>query len=140
MTPVFQTVVEPKIGNCMQAGIASLFDLDLSQVPNFILYSNVDDNHAMLCNVWDHFFLGIGYEYCGLGYPEQDILIDAPHVNGFISATVPSKTFDTGTHLIIIDRQGICRHDPNPNKRYLNEDVVNSGALISWDLIRKLSV
>ena len=34
----FQTVVNKGNGNCMQAAIASLLDLELEDVPNFISY------------------------------------------------------------------------------------------------------
>lgn len=36
MKKVFQTIVDKDHGNCMQAVVASLFELELDDVPNFI--------------------------------------------------------------------------------------------------------
>lgn len=36
MRPVFQTKFKPPDGNCMQACIASVLELDLDDVPNFV--------------------------------------------------------------------------------------------------------
>lgn len=36
MTPVQQTIFGPERGNCLQAAVASLFDLPLDDVPHFI--------------------------------------------------------------------------------------------------------
>ena len=40
MTKVFQTIIDQGNGNCMQAAIASLFDLPLEQVPHFPEHKN----------------------------------------------------------------------------------------------------
>ena len=40
MMPVYQTVLEPPHGNCLQACIASLFELPLEDVPNFMAYGS----------------------------------------------------------------------------------------------------
>ena len=38
MKKVYQTIVDKGLGNCMQAVIASLLDLELIEVPNFITF------------------------------------------------------------------------------------------------------
>lgn len=35
MKPVYQTIYEPPLGNCLQAGVASILELTLEEVPNF---------------------------------------------------------------------------------------------------------
>jgi len=42
MRPVFQTVVGNGLGNCHQAVVASLFELELDMVPNFIKYKKTE--------------------------------------------------------------------------------------------------
>ncbi len=36
MIPIQQTIFAPPNGNCMQAAVASIFELPLDQVPNFV--------------------------------------------------------------------------------------------------------
>lgn len=35
MKPVFQTVLDRQKGNCLSAAIASILEIDISEVPNF---------------------------------------------------------------------------------------------------------
>src|SRR5574337_469578 len=128
MTPVFQTVVDKGRGNCHQAAIASLFDLELSQVPNFRLFPD-----ATWFNVYWYFIYALGYEHKGSGYPDRAKLREHGNVNGFVSAVVPSKTFGPGTtHAVILDLDGLVVHDPNSNQRWMGINVVESGELLHW--------
>lgn len=36
MIPIYQTIMKPPLGNCMQACLASLFEVPLEDVPNFM--------------------------------------------------------------------------------------------------------
>jgi len=138
MTPVYQTIVDPDHGNCMQATFASLFDMNLEDVPHFL----------ELKDGWFPSFYKIivekGYDYEGglynkklneLRFPGEpttekfqlENIKDLQGVNGYFYACVYSpKYFDPAkgytdqiTHAVIVDKNLNIVHDPNPN----NKDV-----------------
>ena len=47
MKKVFQTIVDPGNGNCMQAAVASLLELEIEEVPHF-LKTHPNPNYAMM--------------------------------------------------------------------------------------------
>lgn len=115
MTPVYQTIISPENGNCMQAALASLFDKELDDVPNFVEY----DNWTYKCVLW---LRDLGYQLayvnaCNLDgkITLKDVLEYDGGVNGYFYASVPSQTFPGVTHAVIIDKEGNVVHDPNPN-------------------------
>lgn len=141
MTPVFQTIFsdakDVNKGNCMQAAIASLFDLPLEDVPSFIKF---DSYYQPLKD----FLLKRGYDYHGmfwnknyttLNTPTHECfnerrwhrpsiltpkkLYKEPGVNGFFYAGVLSPGLfnwsNHMTHAVIIDKNYNVVHDPNPN-------------------------
>jgi hypothetical protein len=57
MKPVNQTDSSKESGNCQQAAVASLFNLKIEQVPNFILFEH-QRGWEVLCG----FIWGLGYE------------------------------------------------------------------------------
>lgn len=137
MTPVFQTVICPTKGNCMQAAVASLFDLDITQVPNFMLYP-VDSHERHWWDIYCGFIRLLGYEVKGIGRPCSHKLSDSEGVNGYFDASVPSKTLEGCSHAVIIDRTGLVVHDPNPNQKWLGINVVETGELNNWYVIEKI--
>ena len=58
MNKVFQTIVDPGKGNCMQAVVASLLEEKLENVPNLI-------SHHDWFEVMESYFDEKGYEYDG---------------------------------------------------------------------------
>jgi hypothetical protein len=50
MKPVFQTIIDSKRGNCLSAGLASVLELPIEQVPNFIADHGEDFQKAV--NDW----------------------------------------------------------------------------------------
>lgn len=143
MKPVAQSIVDKGRGDCMRAVVASLFELELDQVPHFILYGD---------DYFDHFWKWlwiIGYDYNGCGYPHcrQDVSdkYNIPNkplmedsVNGYFYGCVPSRTFPDVTHAVVIDTNGVVVHDPNPNKLWEGINVIESGELKYWFLLNKL--
>lgn len=129
MKPVDQTIVCKDRGDCMRATIASLFDLEIEQVPHFILFGA---NYFDL--VWS-FFRFLGYDYMGCGYIHTGPPKEEDSVNGYFYGVVNSKTFPDVTHAVVIDINGIVVHDPNPNKRWQDINVLESGELKYWYLI-----
>lgn len=128
MIKIDQTVVHQGNGNCQQAVIASLLDLKLEEVPNFI-----EDPKNFWHILWD-FMEEQGYSDIGWEYPnaENPTLKERLEFDGgwegYFPATVPSQTFEDRTHAVIIDNNLKVVHDPNPNKKALKckpEDIIN---------------
>lgn len=117
MKKVFQTIESGERGNCMQAVVASLFDLELKDVPNFIYFDsgNGEANDKM----WD-FFMSKGFNPSSFG--TFDTPIDKYReackfdggINGYFYASVKSQTFDTVSHAVVINSSLEIVHDPNP--------------------------
>lgn len=126
MIKVYQTIVDPIKGNCMQAAIASLFELSLEEVPNFI---ELGDEWAF---TFKKFYENKGYSY-GILNPSsrvsKELIKKALNfdggVNGYFYASVPSKLFKDGSHAVIIDSSLEVVHDPNPNNLWLGEKNVD---------------
>lgn len=136
MIKVFQTVTDRYIGNCMQAALASLFELSLEEVPHFrILGPNWFESF------WE-FLKNTPYEYEGsipnpraLGYWGEDRfekIKDMTGVKGYFYAVVYSPayfkpeemcTFDAAKHAVIINKNLEIVHDPNPNNQNYLSDV-----------------
>lgn len=52
MKPVLQTILDDGIGNCMAACIASLLELQIEDVPNFVAEEKPGDCWLAICNRW----------------------------------------------------------------------------------------
>jgi len=132
MKKVFQTIIDPKIGNCMQAAVASLFDEDLEQVPNFISYGD---------KWWwelKKYLRKKGYKDGKTLFNEKinsDVIGElsfsqlSKHegINGLFFAAVcspkynPSGDLSGVTHAVLIDKDFNIVHDPNPNNQDLKK-------------------
>ena len=145
MKKVYQTVIDKTIGNCMQATIASLLDLELNVVPNFILEPKNNWFQTMYRFLKDN-----GYEFNGTLYNIEDSRIRGEYhssymehynkiinsdnkdnnlerlknskgIDGFFYASVYSPRFvnlmdkHPTGHAVIIDSSFNIVHDPNPN-------------------------
>jgi hypothetical protein len=130
MKKVFQTILagvnEPKgkRGNCMQAVVASLLELSLDDVPNFIDSDLWWDDYV-------NFMKQEGYEYINVYYNpnaykndeirEESLINNIKNhegVNGYFKAVVASPKYwesEQGTHAVIIDKDLNIVHDPSPN-------------------------
>ncbi len=125
MKKVYQTIVDPIKGNCMQAAIASLFELDLEEVPNFI---ELEDWVLKFKDMYKN----RGYCYGILNLSERttkDIIKKALKfdggVKGYFYASVPSRRFNGCSHAVIIDSDLNVIHDPSPNNLWLDEKDVD---------------
>jgi hypothetical protein len=156
MTPVYQTIVDPGKGNCLQAVVASLLDLHLDDVPHFISFED------KWFEAYFNFLEEKGIEYHGcienprqLGYCGEDrygLIKELPGINGFFEATVYSPNYFNGEdylkggrvvhHAVIIDRDFKIVHDPNPAyKDLINyplaERLQYNGVVYFYDLQQK---
>ena len=102
MTPQKLTISSPDNGDCLRACIASLLDLPIEQVPNFM------DNGKGNDGLWfsdpqdgmNAFLLRNGYEYTGYGHPKEAIQLCAG-VDGYYVGVVNSVNFVGSTHAVI---------------------------------------
>jgi hypothetical protein len=128
MTPVDQTIIDKDKGNCMSAAVASLLDMPLDKVPYFL---GIDD----WFNAFWKFLGEHGFEFHGTCFPGTYMLLgECPNVDGYLMASVPSRTFEGKGHSVIIDMQFNVVHDPNPNKAWqgkLIRDEVKDWFMIS---------
>ena len=128
---VDQTVVDKDKGDCVRAAIASMFELEIEQVPHFVLFQG-DMWWTMFCSyVW-----GLGYELEGYYTPKERQFEPADLINGCILASVTSG-YSGRTHAVLIDSKGVVIHDPSPCKHWLGKDVLASRKLLHWDRIIK---
>ena len=128
MTPVYQTILDKGHGNCMQATIASIFDLPLDEVPNFI------ELGCEWFNIMGKMYIDRGYDLSCFSTQRniqlvKDVLQVDKGVNGYWCATVASIFFGGSvTHSVIIDKDLNVVHDPNSNNKghiYKVEDIIS---------------
>lgn len=138
MKKVYQTIVDKDHGNCMQAVIASLFELELEEVPNFIELGDEWFSEMM------SFYKERGYDLCYIhrnkNHDTTESLINIAKfdggINGYFDASVKSQTFEGGTHAVVIDTNLNIVHDPNSNQAALKlspDDI--EGFYITKDMI-----
>ena len=136
MKRVDQSILDKKVGDCTRACVASLLDLPLDAVPHFMRFGE-----DVWFKVLNNFLWALDYEFLGTGYPigpdglKGHVLAESSNVKGYVIASVPSKTFEGVGHNVIMNLEGVIEHDPNPNKRWQDINVLESGDLMDWCLI-----
>ena len=113
MIKVYQTKVSETNGNCAQAVIASLLEINLNDVPNF-----AENHHIKPMNPEIIKFLkskGFNTQY---SIPPK--VIRDKGIKGYFYAIVRSQTFNNTQHAVVIDKNLNIVHDPNPNGKCLN--------------------
>jgi len=135
LKPVNQEFVDAEFGDCTRACLASILELELDAVPNFIRFK------GNWMRVFWAYIESLGYKFYGTGWPKNEdrpnghVLREMPNVNGFVIASVPSKSFEGGGHSVVMDVEGMVVHDPNPNKAWEGINVLEGGCLNSWMMI-----
>ena len=128
MKKVFQSRIDKNHGTCMQAVIASLFEMFIDDVPNFI----------ELGDEWwsemDYFYKERGYILSCFNPNERieltkQVLEHDGGINGYWYASVESINLGKDVwHAVIIDKDLNVVHDPNPNNYghvYKPEDILS---------------
>ena len=144
MTPVFQTIIDSQVGNCMQASYASILDLPLEQVPHFLEEPMEDENCDMRLRKWLQ----------SLGLTDLNINIDEPEVfrhllwslmwsgTHYCIASIESQKFKGCMHSVVAQINHFpdvlaVAHDPNPeNEPYVLPKV----DLNSWDFLKEYPI
>ena len=130
MTPVDQTemMIEGKgrNGNCFQAVLASIFDVDLEDVPHFY------DGHDAQCDVdAAHATMDSWMEDRGLAlltFPTGDWVAEIP---GCILASGKSPRGEWN-HIVVWER-GRLAHDPNPARTGLDGEPITVDLIVLVD-------
>lgn len=130
MKKVFQTRTSKENGNCAQAVIATLFGMELEEVPDFVGSHHIKPMAPEIVKFHRNKGFKAGYIYKSdhkMGKSLLDIANNDDGVNGFFYAVVKSKTFEESLHAVVVDKQLNIIHDPNPNGRCLElgpDDVI----------------
>jgi len=129
MIPVEQQLIDSNKGDCMRATVASLLNLPMDAVPNFLL------SEELYHDVYVSFFWAHGWNYIGnISAGLNPLPIDATKsINGYFPASVKSYLFNNNTHSVIMDVNGIVAHDPSPGKYYQGKKVYGTAELLSWE-------
>jgi len=133
MIPVFQTIIDQGIGNCWYACMASILEIGIDDIPNFVKEASETKTCAeILARKWlkerGLFLLCIplhrGEAWFGV--------IDFYHLeNVYCMLSVPSQKFSGGAHAVVAQFQNCPTegtvlniiHDPNPNNVPYPADV-----------------
>jgi len=124
MKKVFQTRVSKEDGNCAQAVIASLFNLGLEDVPDFVSNHHIKPMAAEVVRFLNQRGFKAGYIHRdSKSHTVKKTLLEMTNaddgVDGYFYAVVGSKTFDNGLHAVVVDKNLNIVHDPNPNGKCL---------------------
>jgi len=126
----YQTSVDQNKGDCLRACIASILELDINQVPNFVMYNEVDFSRMLF-----HFLLFFGITFNTIA--TYKINKYGCFGDRYI-AIVKSKTFKELNHAVIIDKNFNVIHDPNPNKNYTGKTITKD-EFIGYYLMQNIS-
>lgn len=164
MKKIYQTIVDKNVGNCAQAAIASLLELELNEVPNFkeynekfwskmfsFLYDKGYDFHGTIYNPRLH--AAESYE---LYYHEKERKLpenryneikDMDGVGGYFFGTVYSPRFYDPmsikqiTHAVIIDKEFNIVNPVNKDydgiTKYPLHDLIGYNGVINFLMIEK---
>lgn len=131
-----QTIVDSEKGNCMQAVLASLFEKTLDETINVIELPEESWFQDFIS--WVNENTDFTFETIVNAHDDEDYTYNALKslyaINGLFYGVVPSKVFEGCSHAVLIDRNGIVVHDPNPNKLWQGIDAVKTGELEYWYL------
>lgn len=156
MKKVYQVNVDKKYGDCMQAVIASLFELELKEVPEFIKFQETWF-FVMKKFFKDHGYHNLSYinrkDRMGTEFLKKVAKYDGG-VNGYFYASVPSQLFGDGIgHAVVVDTDLNIIHDPSPTQTSMGltpDDVLDilvtkefiigkTGNIYSYDEFDKLT-
>lgn len=105
MTPVYQTILTPPHGNCLQACIASILELPLEEVPNFMRVSG-----PAWYDRFVNFLLSQGLFPIYLTPEVVNADGTRPYGYYLVQGKSPRGDFDH----VVVYHNGKLAHDPNP--------------------------
>jgi hypothetical protein len=119
MKPVDQTIGEPPNGNCAQACVASILELELDKVPNFMCKGPEE-----YCDRIADYLQDIGFTFVEFNLHNGHVWhgVWRHHIYGYWLATLPSKNIPDAYHMIVM-RGSELAHDPAMKNKYTNEEI-----------------
>ncbi len=129
MKPVKQTIFDNENGNCMQACIASLLEMELVQVPNFV-YSG-----KKWWTAFREWIASLGYSPLEVNWPIP-LSDEGQHIfpnEGQVCWAVGNSPRGDWKHAILvkyIKGEWTNYHDPHPSDDFLDGDPELVGMLI----------
>ncbi|NMC52511.1 MAG: hypothetical protein GYA48_02615 [Chloroflexi bacterium] len=118
MKPVLQTIFAPPNGNCLQACIASILELPLEEVPNFMQYPN------QWLPRYEHFLRARNLQPVYLRFENGQTPDFEPWGYHLITVKSPRGPYDHS----LVGFQGKPVHDPFPGGNC-------AGEVIGWELL-----
>ena len=111
MKPIFQTILTPPHGNCLQASIASILELELDDVPNFMLEDDDNWRKAYLDFMALHDLQPLFLDIAALRKHDPDWVPVGWHLLAGISPRSKKKPH---YHHELVCYRGVPIHDPSP--------------------------
>lgn len=115
MKPIFQTIIDPKEGNCLQACIASLFEVEIEKIPH------IPPKDGRQLRDYREWLLSFGYTMIVLpvDQPKGMRVAAGLPIGMLMMVSGKSGKFSNGNHVVvgrISDGLGSYEiaHDPNP--------------------------
>lgn len=119
MKKVFQAVVDSDRGDCMRAAVASLLEMELNDVPNFIEQNNKEFKQTVFGYLYSKGFdataINRRRERDTTEFLQKVAKFDGGY-KGYFYASVPSQSFPDRTHAVVVDTDLNVVHDPNPDQ------------------------
>ncbi len=121
MIKIYQTIIDPEIGDCHRACVASLFELPLDCIPNFLHLVHL--KQMKFWNLYYDFMRWFNYDLLHFTKSQIDkgilneIEYEKDGISGYFIATVNSQSFQGKKHSVIINKNLEIMHDPNPNNK-----------------------
>ena len=143
MIRVDQAIIDKSFGDCQRAVYASLLELPLDAVPNFIRhgirFNMVLRGFLATCGwkldyITGHFYKDMSTYAEGFENKYKRPQIDTG-IGGYFAASVKSRTYEHTNHCVVININGLVVHDPNPNKLYQGINIIDTEELKHWDLV-----
>lgn len=162
MIPIYQTIIGRADdglapGNCMQAVIASLLEIQLEDVPHFLLYGDkwfeVQYNFLMSKGIEMNYALRNPYRLGSCGNNKMDCLPECHGIKGCFYAGVYSPGYFTPeefcqpgyvvpTHAVLCDNHFNIVHDPNPKymgrKEYPLSSYLGYNGILSIEVLQDI--
>lgn len=127
MTRIEQKRYDGEYGDCLRAVVASLLDLRLEAVPNFMMSEELYHD-VLVAFLWAH-----GWHHLGTKRGARELRAD-DSIDGYFIAAVFSGHANGNTHAVVMDLNGIVIHDPFPGSPYQGRKVHGTPELIYWDV------
>ena len=122
--------------NCLQACLATVFQMNMDKVVNVVEETNIVQTWQEALIKWlEPLHIRFTDTLLANCISREDTLYKlgkTRNVNGMIIANVDSPDYANVMHSVIINVDGVCIHDPHPDKPNLGRDLVADHALRNW--------